>query len=63
MLEKVINATVKVATVTATLLVLGTISLVSITISKAALKDLTRKSVSETPAAKKAPKEKKTTGK
>lgn len=62
MLEKVINATVKVATVTTTLLVLGTISLVSITVSKAALKDLTRKTVSETPAPKKAAKPK-TSGK
>lgn len=49
MLEKIINTTVKVATVTTTLLVLGTISLVSVTVSKAALKDLTRKPASEAP--------------
>lgn len=55
MLEKIINTTVKVATVTTTLLVLGTISLVSITVSKAALKDLTR---TATPAPKKAAKPK-----
>lgn len=60
MLEKIINTTVKVATVTTTLLVLGTISLVSITVSKAALKDLTRSRTSEKKekAAKKAPKTK-----